>query len=67
MSKIENAKTDRVLRDDELDLVSGGSDRPMEQVGDLKGASEQISLNADADYGHSIALFGSDYADSIFG
>ena len=24
MSKIENAKTDRVLRDDELDLVSGG-------------------------------------------
>ena len=24
MSKIENAKTDRVLRDDELDTVSGG-------------------------------------------
>ncbi len=24
MSKIENAKTDRVLRDDELDAVSGG-------------------------------------------
>ena len=36
MSKIENAKTDRVLRDDELDLVSGGSsggdDRPTESV-----------------------------------
>ena len=25
MSKIENAKTDRVLPDDELDAVSGGS------------------------------------------
>ena len=27
-------------------------------VGGFKGASEQISLNADADYGHGIALLG---------
>jgi hypothetical protein len=33
MSKIENAKTDRVLRGDELDLVSGGVVRLMETDG----------------------------------
>jgi hypothetical protein len=34
MSKIENAKTARVLRDDELDAVSGGVVRLMETDGE---------------------------------
>ncbi len=36
MSKIENAKTDRVLRDDELDLVSGGGGYYLENAWPIK-------------------------------
>jgi hypothetical protein len=46
MSKGENAKTARVLQDNELDAVSGGTGRSF--AVDM-GTSEQLVLNATAE------------------
>ena len=43
MSKIENAKTDRVLRDDELDAVSGG--RPYDPSAGSVGFMYDLTQN----------------------